>query len=92
MRYLTDGQRHLICEPFSIANLHAMAAALGIKRCWFHRGKFPHYDIPKLRQSEIEARCEIVSAREIVRTVQSALNTDNNKRHHDQLSITLASR
>ena len=64
MKYLTDGKRHLICDPYSIENLHRMADDLGIKRCWFHKD---HYDIPKRRIEEIEARCEIVSSREIVR-------------------------
>ena len=64
MKYLTDGKRHLICDPYSIENLHRMADDLGIKRCWFHKD---HYDIPKRRIREIEARCEIVSSREIVR-------------------------
>lgn len=67
MRYLTDGRRHLICEPYSIENLHRMAETLGIKRCWFHKD---HYDIPKRRIAEIEARCEVVSSKEIVRIVR----------------------
>lgn len=67
MRYLTDGKRHLICEPYSIENLHKMAETLGIKRCWFHKD---HYDIPKRRIAEIEARCEVVSSKEIVRIVR----------------------
>lgn len=67
MRYLTDGKRHLICEPYSIENLHKMAETLGIKRCWFHKD---HYDIPKRRIVEIEARCEVVSSKEIVRIVR----------------------
>jgi len=66
MKYLTDGKRHLICVPYSIENLHQMADDLGIKRCWFHRD---HYDLPKRRIKEIEARCEIVSSREIVRII-----------------------
>ena len=64
MKYLTDGKRHLICDPYSIENLHRMADDLDIKRCWFHKD---HYDIPKRRIEEIEARCEIVSSREIVK-------------------------
>lgn len=64
VRYLTDGQRHLICEPYSVDNLHDMAEALKIKRCWFHKD---HYDIPVNRKAEIEAQCdEIVSPRVIV--------------------------
>jgi len=66
MKYLTDGKRHLICEPYSIANLHIMADNLDIKRCWFHR---THYDIPKRRIQEIENKCEIISSRNIVRII-----------------------
>ncbi len=69
VRYLTDGKRHLICVPYSVRNLHAMATTLGIKRCWFHRD---HYDIPKLRQAEIEARCEIVRPRDILLEIKTA--------------------
>lgn len=67
MQYLTDGKRHLICVPYSIENLHEMARSLGIKRCWFHKD---HYDIPKRRQKEIEAHCEIVSSKQIVRIIR----------------------
>ena len=67
MRYLTDGKRHLICDPYSIENLHRMADDLNIKRCWFHKD---HYDIPKRRIEEIEAKCEIVSSKDIVRIMR----------------------
>jgi hypothetical protein len=67
MRYLTDGKRHLICEPYSIDNLHLMANHLGIKRCWFHKD---HYDIPKSMKEEIEAKCELISSKEIVRIMR----------------------
>jgi hypothetical protein len=66
MNYLTDGARHLICVPYSKENLHIMAAALGIKRCWFH---LDHYDIPKRRIKEIEAQCGFVTSRDIVNIV-----------------------
>lgn len=71
MKYLTDHKRHLICEPYSLANLHAMAEDLGINKCWFHKD---HYDIPKKRLEEIEVKCEIVSSKEIVRIVRSELD------------------
>lgn len=30
----------------SIAELHAFAASIGVKPCWFHRkSSYPHYDI-----------------------------------------------
>lgn len=63
MKYVTDGKRHLVCLPYSIENLHKMAADLGIGRHWFHKN---HYDIPKRRIREIEALCEIVTSKEIV--------------------------
>jgi hypothetical protein len=66
MKYLTDGKRHLICEPYSIENLHKMADELDIKRCWFHAGSKPHYDIPKRRIAEIEAKCKLVSSKELL--------------------------
>lgn len=72
MIYLCDRHRHLICEPYSVGNLHAMAAALGIKRSWFHAGDKAHYDIPKLRMAEISAHCTLVSPREIVRIIRRA--------------------
>jgi Protein of unknown function (DUF4031) len=61
--YVTDRKRHLICIPYTIENLHSMAAELGIKRCWFHK---THYDIPKRRIEEIENLCLKVTSREIV--------------------------
>lgn len=65
--FYTDGKRHLICTPYSIANLHKMAEILNIKSCWFHySSKFPHYDIPKRRIKEIEDRCIIVSTRQLM--------------------------
>lgn len=67
LTYLTDGKRHLICVPYSIENLHIMADDLNIKRCWFHKD---HYDIPKSRIEEIEAKCEMVSSRDIVKIVR----------------------
>lgn len=67
MTFYCDDARHLVCVPYSVPNLHAMAAALGINRCWFHAGaKYPHYDIPKRRITEIKAKCVVVSSREIL--------------------------
>ena len=47
-----------------------MAQILGIKKGWFHGGKLPHYDVPKSVQKEIEAMCEQVSSKEIVRIIK----------------------
>lgn len=73
-RYLIDTQRHLICEPYSVANLHAMAGRLGIKRAWFHGGKRPHYDVPKGRYDEVRAKAVLVPARDILRVIDEALD------------------
>ncbi len=47
-----------------------MAAALKIKRGWFHAGRFAHYDIPALRQEEIASKTEVVNARVILRIIK----------------------
>lgn len=70
MIFLTDRKRHLICQPYSIDNLHKMAEELNIKKCWFHKSKFPHYDIPKRRIQEIEDRCEIISTIELIQIIK----------------------
>lgn len=76
LRYLCDDMRHLVCLPYSIPNLHAMAVDLNIRRCWFHNasdGRNAHYDIPKRRISEITAKCELVSGRDILRAIRGEL-------------------
>lgn len=72
MRYLCDNKRHLICEPYTIENLHKMAKALKIPRWWFHKGKLPHYDIPKKRIEEITSKCEIISSKNIVIIIKNS--------------------
>ena len=74
MEYLCDEHRHLICIPYSIANLHAMAEVLNIKRCWFHKN---HYDIPKKRIEEIKNKCKIIQSKEIVKIIKE--NENENK-------------
>lgn len=72
MKFFCDTQRHLVCVPYSIENLHAMAVQLDIKRCWYHPGNYPHYDIPKKRIAEIQAKCEVVSPQEILKIIKEA--------------------
>ena len=71
MRYLTDGKRHLICDPYSVEDLHRMADDLNISRCWFHKGRLPHYDIPKKRIEEITKKCEVVSSKDLIRIMRN---------------------
>jgi len=68
IHYICDSARHLICEPYSIDNLHEMADDLNIDRVWFHKD---HYDIPKKRIKEITDKCDrLVSSKEIVRIIK----------------------
>ncbi len=71
--FYTDGKRHLVCKPYSVENLHRMAEKFNIKRCHFElskNGRLAHYDIPKKRQAEIEAKCIKVNYREIVNIIK----------------------
>lgn len=68
MIYYCDNNRHLVCKPYSIENLHLMAEKLNIKRCWFHKN---HYDIPKKRIKEIQGKCIIVTSKEIVNIIKN---------------------
>jgi hypothetical protein len=64
--YVCDNVRHLVCTPYSIKNLHAMADALGISRSWFQHD---HYDIPHKRVGLIMAQCREVRPRDIWRII-----------------------
>ena len=68
LTFVTDKKRHLVCVPYSIENLHRMAKELDIKKCWFHKN---HYDIPKLKQKEIEKQCRIVDPKNIIEIITS---------------------
>jgi FMN phosphatase YigB (HAD superfamily) len=71
LQFYCDSMRHLVCVPYTLENLHQMAQQLGIKRCWFHAAaKYPHYDIPKRRIQEIQAKCQVVSPRDILAIVK----------------------
>lgn len=68
--YYSDNNRHLVCVPYSVQNLHDMAQGLGIKRCWYHGGRHPHYDIPQTRVAEIQAKTCVVPSRMILRIIK----------------------
>lgn len=74
LRIICDNSRHLVCLPYTVENLHKMAQALGIKRCWFHAGsRWPHYDIPKRRVQEIQndPRVEVVTSRSLLKLIKA---------------------
>lgn len=64
-----DNARHLVCRPYSIANLHEMAKQVGIKRCWFHKN---HYDIPKRDIARIMGLATVVESATIVKIIREA--------------------
>lgn len=70
MKYYCDNQRHLVCIPYSIENLHKMAEDLNINKCWFHKN---HYDMPKRRIKEIQEKCIIVNSRDIVKIIKKEI-------------------
>lgn len=66
-----DHQRHLVCVPYSVANLHTMAALLQIGRHWFHaHPTHPHYDIPKRKARVVWERGVLVSPKMILRIIR----------------------
>lgn len=67
LTFICDNMRHLVCLPYSVDNLHQMARELNIHRCWFDKN---HYDIPKQRITEIQAKCKVVSPKTIVGIVR----------------------
>lgn len=69
MKFYCDTKRHLVCLPYSEENLHIMACLLKIKKCWFHRGKHPHYDIPVRRYHEIRRRCTLLTEKHILKII-----------------------
>ena len=71
MEYFCDYDRHLVCKPYSIENLHKMASKFNIGNHWFHGGKHPHYDIPKNRIVEIAEKCQVVTRREIYNMIHN---------------------
>jgi hypothetical protein len=76
LTYYCDRNRHLVCTPFSIKNLHLMAEHLKIGKHFFEysdHGKLPHYDIPAERIQEITSKCNVVTRFEIVKIIKQGL-------------------
>jgi hypothetical protein len=70
LTYYCDDQRHLVCVPYSVENLHLMARELHIHQRWFHNhARHPHYDIPSRRIPEIIEKCNLVKPRQIVNII-----------------------
>lgn len=76
LQFFCDDERHLVCVPYSVENLHITAEMLSIKRCWFHASSvYPHYDIPKRRIESIKKLCNVVLTREILAIIKGTKTT-----------------
>ena len=71
-RYYADLDRHLVCVPYSRANLLAMADDLGIPRHWLHGGRLAHIDIPARSVVLVttDPRVAIIPTRELLAIAQ----------------------
>ena len=70
---LTDGI-HLISDE-SLNELHEFAQSMGLKRCWYRRGRHPHYDLTtSLKvQAAIAKGAKEVTPKDLVRASLKAL-------------------
>jgi hypothetical protein len=91
LTYYCDDMRHLVCVPYTVENLHRMAEDLGIKRAWFHVGaSYPHYDIPKRRIAEIQAKCTVISPRQLLAIVKGKeMSVKNDNGRLDELHLNV---
>jgi hypothetical protein len=52
----------------ALAELHAFAQQIGLKRSWYQEHSSPHYDLsPRYRALAVQAGAEAVTSRELVR-------------------------
>lgn len=66
IRCLAGGSCHLTAD--TLDELHAVAAAIGMRRAWFQAGRIPHYDLtPSRREAALAAGAVFVPAKEQAR-------------------------
>ena len=71
------GKKRFHMTADSLEELHAFAAQIDIKPCWFHRGaRHPHYDITEPQRLQvIESGGQAVSQRELLRVALRLVTT-----------------
>jgi hypothetical protein len=61
---------HMVAD--SLAELHAMATAIGMRREWFQPSSFPHYDVCLMRrQRAIELGAVEIDRRQLARFLRT---------------------
>lgn len=86
VKYFCDRMRHLVCVPYAVDNLHAMARDLGIGRHWFHGD---HYDIPKRRFSDVSSRCTVISPKHVVGIISGVVTDPPSIRDLPESEVTI---
>jgi hypothetical protein len=68
MNIMYRGKPRFHMSADSIAELHAFALLIGVKRCWWHSGsRYPHYDINLTqRATAVAAGAQEVTAKQLV--------------------------
>lgn len=58
---------HVVSDT-SLEELHEWAKRYGLKRHWFHRGRWPHYDLPK---RHFHYTAEIGTTRQLIEAMRN---------------------
>lgn len=89
--YRGKPRHHLTAD--SLAELHAFAESIGVKRCWFHKARtHPHYDVTDAqREKALQAGAEAVDtrvlagvARRLALVVELELDAATRSRLHER--------
>lgn len=61
---------HMVAD--TLEELHAMAAAIGMKPAWFQPKSFPHYDVPLFRKARaLELGAVEIDRRQLARFMRA---------------------
>lgn len=77
LKFYMDHMRHLVCEPYSVENLHGMAEFLTIPKHWYHGHRLPHYDIPITMVEDLKSSgiVNYVHPRKVLNIITEGLRT-----------------
>jgi len=72
---------HMLCLPRDVADLHAMALRIGLRREWFQANFIPHYDVSQSKRAlAIEQGAQTIDRRAVEVLIREwrAARTDSN--------------